>query len=184
VRLYNENASVNSDSQQRLCFSVSATFTAEPLRPVFNFWGDRLRAAVDVRFAPYNQIHQTLLDPGSVFGRNTHGVNIVLVRLQDLGSGPKLETNVRDLMDELRSSLERLNAPLIFCLCPSAPGLPDEAKLAALIGAALDETPGLQYMHFEEIDRLYPVTSKQNTEGERLGRIPYTEAYYCALGSN
>jgi hypothetical protein len=134
---------VTSEQQSSLCFSISATFTAEPLRPVISFWGEQLQTAVEVRFAPYNQVHQTLLDPSSVFARNTHGVNIVLARLEDLGSGEQLEPNVRHLIEDLRSAPERLVAPLIFCLCPSSPGFPACASLAAMIGAALDETPGL-----------------------------------------
>jgi FkbH-like protein len=174
---------VTSEQQNSLCFSISATFTAEPLRPVISFWGEQLQAPIEVRFAPYNQVHQTLLDPASVFALNTRGVNIVLVRLEDLGSGDQLEANVRHLMDDLRSAPERMSAAVIFCLCPSSPGFPNEAKLAAIIGAALDETPGLQYMHYDEIERLYPVADKHDPEGERLGHIPYTEAYYCALGT-
>lgn len=174
---------MTAEQQQSLCFSISATFTAEPLRPVLSFWGDRLHAAVDVRFAPYNQVHQTLLDPTSVFGRNTHGVNIALARLEDLGNHGQLESNVRLLIDHLRSAPERLHAPLIFCLCPSSTGFPDEARFAAMLGSALDETPGLQYIHFDEIERLYPVADKHDPEGERLGRIPYSEAYYCALAT-
>ena len=66
-------------------FAIAATFTAEPLRPVISFCGKPLNATFEVRFAPYNQIAQTLLDPGSELGSNTHGVNIVLARLEDLG---------------------------------------------------------------------------------------------------
>jgi FkbH-like protein len=55
--------------------------------------------------------------------------------------------------------------------------------MAALISAALDETPGVQFLQYEQIDCLYPVESPHDPEGERLGKIPYTELYYCALGT-
>lgn len=174
---------MTSNQQNQLCFSISATFTAEPLRPVLSFWGEQLQTPIDVRFAPYNQVHQTLLDPASVFATNTHGVNIVLARLSDLGMADQLESNVRHLLRDLRSAVEQLQASLIFCLCPSATFIPDQTNLTAMIEGALSDTPGLQFIHYEEIDHLYPVSDKHDPEGDRLGRIPFTEAYYCALGT-
>ena len=44
-------------------FAIAATFTAEPLRPIIAFWSEQLNANFEVRFAPYNQLAQTLLDP-------------------------------------------------------------------------------------------------------------------------
>ena len=178
-------------------FAIAATFTAEPLRPVISFWGGPLNARFDVRFAPYNQIAQTLLDPASELGSNTHGVNVVLARIEDLGQFaegpellPRLEQNVRVLIQQVRDAVPALAAPLIFCLCPSSPAFletPERSafkkKMAALISAALDETPGVQFLHYEQIDRLYPVEAPHDPDGERLGKIPYTELYYCALGT-
>jgi FkbH-like protein len=39
------------------------------------------------------------------------------------------------------------------------------------------------YLSHEEIQQLYPVAAPLSAEGERLGRIPYTELYFCALGT-
>ena len=178
-------------------FAIAATFTAEPLRPVISFWGGALNARFDVRFAPYNQIAQTLLDPASELGSNSHGVNVVLARIEDLGQfgeGPdllaRLEGNVKALIQQVRDAVPALAAPLIFCLCPSSPAFLEtperrafKKRMAALISAALDETPGVQFLHYEQIDCLYPVESPHDPEGERLGKIPYTELYYCALGT-
>jgi FkbH-like protein len=178
-------------------FAIAATFTAEPLRPVISFWGGPLHARFDVRFAPYNQIAQTLLDPASELGSNSHGVNVVLARIEDLGQfgeGPdllaRLEENVKALIQQVRDAVPALAAPLIFCLCPSSPAFLEtperrtfKKRMAALISAALDETPGVQFLHYEQIDCLYPVEAPSDPEGERLGKIPYTELYYCALGT-
>jgi FkbH-like protein len=164
-------------------FAIAASFTAEPLRPGILFWGRHLHADFEVRFAPYNQIHQTLLDPASEFSRNTHGVNVVLARLEDLG-GERLEENVRHLIEDLRAAPERFHVPLLFCLCPSVPSFAQTGNhIAAMIGSALDEAPGVHYLHHHEIDRLYPVEQQLDPGGDRLGHIPYTEAFYCALGT-
>lgn len=177
-------------------FAIAATFTAEPLRPVISFWSGPLNAAFDIRFAPYNQIAQSLLDRGSELGSNTHGVNAVLLRLEDLGEFDgdgalaQLEGNITALMQQVRAAVPALSVPLIFCLCPSSPAFLEtperrsfKKRMTALISAALDETPGVQFLHYEQVERLYPVESPHDPEGERLGRIPYTELYFCALAT-
>lgn len=176
-------------------FSIAATFTAEPLRPVIAFWARQLHADFDIRFAPYNQVLQTLADPAGDFRTNGHGVNIVLVRLDDLGqfrpgenAAAQLEANVEHLVDELRAAPSGFRVPLLVCLCPSAePAEPQvaaaRARLAATFQAGLQGVPGLLAIDEEEVARLYPVEQPLDPEGDRLGRIPYTEAYFCALGT-
>ncbi|HYP04668.1 MAG TPA: HAD-IIIC family phosphatase [Bryobacteraceae bacterium] len=164
--------------------AVAASFTAEPLRNVISFWGSQLNANFDVAFAPYNQIAQTLLDPHSVIGSNAHGINIVLARLEDLGSVKDLgrvEENSRELSEHLREAAQRLRAPLLFCLCPSASSFPP--RVETTLAASLEDTPGLQFLSSAQIERLYPVSEPHDPEGDRLGKIPYTELYYTALGT-
>jgi len=48
-------------------------------------------------------------------------------------------------------------------------------EMTALSETVLDELPGVQSLTGEEIERLYPVLEKHSPEGERLGRIPYTD---------
>ena len=179
-------------------FAIAATFTGEPLRPIIAFWSKQLKANFEVRFAPYNQIAQVLLDPGSEIGSNTHGVNVVLARLEDLGqfdaNAPdalvKLEANVQTILQQIRAAAPVLSVPLIVCLCPSSPAFLDtperhafKKRMMSILSAALDETPGVQLLHYEQIDRWYPVEAQHDPEGDRLGKIPYSELYYCALGT-
>jgi FkbH-like protein len=163
-------------------FAIAATFTAEPLRPVLQFWATQLNAAFDVRFAPYNQIAQTLLDPGSVIVTNSHGVNVILARLEDLGPAddpPRVESHLRELLDHIRQAAGQLKVPLIFLLCPSA------RAVAVDVEPLLREVhiPGVHFVHHTLIERSYPVDTIHDPEGERLGKIPYTDLYYSALGT-
>jgi len=179
-------------------FSISASFTAEPLERVIAFWGRQLNAQFETRFAPYNQILQTLLDPNGEFAANTHGINIVLARLEDLaafdsagnGHPPALEANVLELIEVIRDASERASSPIVFCVCPPSPAFVASPERAALhhdltnrIAASLDDTPGVQFLSHEQIDRLYPVANPHDPRAEQLGRIPYTELYFCALGA-
>ncbi|MEJ7608714.1 MAG: HAD-IIIC family phosphatase, partial [Bryobacteraceae bacterium] len=166
-------------------FAISATFTADPLRPYIEFWGRQLKSEFEVRFAPFNQMLQTLLDRAGEFVNNIHGVNIVLARLQDFApegsTDSVLAKNAAHILAEMRSAPEGLSVPLIFCLCPSTDEEPKD--LVSLIAATLSESPGVQFLHYEQIAQLYPVAQVHDLEGDRLGKIPYSELYYCALAT-
>jgi FkbH-like protein len=152
--------------------AVSASFTAQPLAPAVSFWAEQLDAPFDLRFTPYNQVVQTLLDPASEFGSNTHGANVLLVRLRDLAQDEaRLEDSAAYLMEVLRTAAGRLPSPVIFCS--------DDAEL--LLTAS--RIPGLHVLPHREIDRLYPVSRKLDPEADRLGKIPYTEEWFAALGT-
>ena len=171
-------------------FAISASFTAEPIQPIIEFWGRRLNAEFEVRFAPYNQILQTLLDPHSVFGENQHGINVLLVRLEDLGEAERMEGDANELVHLVRDSAEKFSVPVLVCLCPSSPEfLADPAhartvhELCSRMTGMLDDVPGVQILSAEQIDRLYPTQSRHDPDAERLGRIPYTQLYFCAIGA-
>src|SRR6266568_5170126 len=84
---YNKNVgSTDLSAAEPFVFSIAASFTAEPLQASLLFWGRQLQTAFEVRFAPFNQLMQTLLDSTSVFAENRHGVNALLVRFEDLGA--------------------------------------------------------------------------------------------------
>ena len=180
-------------------FAISATFSAEPLRPALLFWGRQLSVHFEPRFAPYNQLLQSLLDPSGEFARNTHGVNALLVRLEDLAQSEspedpatlnKIEMYVEELLAALRKSSADLVAPVIVCLCPSSARFMADPKRAAfvrktgsLMESSLAETPGVQFLHFDEIQKRYPVANWESVAGDRLGKIPYTEEYFSALAT-
>lgn len=172
--------------QRLFSFAISATFTAEPVQPVLNFWGRRLNTNFEASFAPYNQLLQTLLDPNGEFALNQHGINVVLARIEDLGGSEpaQIEANLRQLVDVLRSAPARMSVPLLVALCPPSPGRPQsDVASAHVLDASLAEVPGLQFLSCDQIARLYPVEQPHSPEGERLGRIPYTDLYFCALGT-
>ncbi len=157
-------------------FAIASTFTAEPLEPVFRFWAEHVHERCEAVFAPYNQPLQTLLDPAGVFATNHRGVNILLVRLDDLGTHQPGE-----LAATVRETARLRTVPLIVCLCPPASGTPGSAEQE--LRESLAHVPGVMWLDYHEIARLYPVSSPLHEHGETIARIPYTELYYCALGT-
>jgi len=172
-------------------FAVAATFTAEPLARVFEFWARQLGRSFEVRFAPYNQPTQALLDPRSEFSLNTDGLNVLLVRLEDLVQAEAaepapsvLEAAALELAAHAPEAARRLSAPLLYCLCPPSPRLASQLRpLGPLVAGRLSNVPGIHFLDFEEIADVYPVDEIYSEAGEKLGRIPYTDAYFAALGT-
>jgi FkbH-like protein/FkbM family methyltransferase len=68
---------------------IASNFTAEPIEDSLRFWGDHFGIQIDVEFAPYSQIFQQLLDTGSAFRRNSNGVNVVLLGLEEWATGAR-----------------------------------------------------------------------------------------------
>jgi len=156
---------------------------------VISFWGRRLNLDFEIRFAPYNQIEQTWLDPGGLFSANTRGMNLIAIRLEDFGNDlSRIRSNIHHLLDVVRSVPS--SAPSILCLCPASRDfnansgqVRDAHGIAALIANSVAEIHGMQFLHYDEIERLYPVENYEAPGGGQLGHIPYNETYYAALGS-
>jgi FkbH-like protein len=173
-------------------FCIGATFTAEPLKPVIDFWGRHLNLDLEVRFAPYNQVEQTLLDSHGEFAANTHGVNIIAIRPEDLGGHdlPRIRSNVRHLLDVAQSTHSSLSAPLILCVCPASTEFNADSErvhaardIVTLIENSVTQLSGLHFLDDRRIEDLYPVEDYEAPGGGRLGHVPYTETYYAALGT-
>ncbi|MEO0836383.1 MAG: FkbM family methyltransferase, partial [Cyanobacteria bacterium J06642_3] len=69
--------------------AIAASFTAEPIEDSLSFWMEELNLKSEIEFAPYNQIFQELLNPGSSMSQNRDGVNVILLRLEDWSQDKK-----------------------------------------------------------------------------------------------
>jgi FkbH-like protein len=173
----------------RPLLAISATFTAQPVEEVLRFWIRELGWQYVIRFAPYHQVFQQLLDPGSLLKTNRNGVDIILARLEDWSqfggapgsSGEALEDNVRHLVSGVRSASGLFHCPLIVCICPPSPGFlaqPGRAALHARMEAfcrtSFAELSGVHLIEPDELTRLYPVKDYYDPHGDELGHLPYT----------
>ncbi|MCI4193231.1 FkbM family methyltransferase [Dickeya dianthicola] len=70
-------------------WAIAATFTAEPIAEPLQEWFSRLNWNDQIKFAPYNQVYQELLDQQRLLTANAEGVNAIICRLEDLvANGP------------------------------------------------------------------------------------------------
>lgn len=156
------------------------------------FWGRTLETPFDVRFAPYNQPLQTLLDPSSEFAMNERGLNVLLLRLEDLGqfdsitpaAFAQINDNAWHIAEEAVRASAHLRAPVHVVLCPSAPAL--RARLEPVRETLEEGLRGGHHLHYTNADSLlarYPVDPWYDESGDRMGKIPYTEAMFAGLAT-
>ncbi len=176
---------------------VAATFTAEPIEEAASFWNQKLGFDYTIRFAPYNQVFQQLLDPSSQMSRNRNGVNVILVRPEDWArrgtqtfDAASLDENARNFISALKTASERTPVPFLVCLCAASDEFRRdeeragaEARLERLIMEGVAAQSSIHVVPSGEISVLYPVADYSDTHGEHLGHVPYTPAYFAALAT-
>jgi FkbH-like protein len=155
-----------------LYIAISATFTAEAIQPSLAFWMRELGLSAEIRFAPYNQVFQELLDLGGLFAQNTSGVNVLLVRFDDWGAAQAAE-----FVNAVRTAATRTAVPLIVVLCPGEIQLDDQVRRGT------KDLPSVYLLTAAEIAALYPVAEVFDPHGNELGHVPYTPLYFVALAT-
>ena len=176
--------------------AISATFTAESVEPTVAFWLRRLKLDYAIRFAPYNQVFQELLDPSGLFASNRSGFNVLLIRFEDWARFrdrvviAELEGHVQRFVSAVQSAACSLAAPMLVCVCPASPSFlsgGERAQFAAQSEESLERAfAGLSGVHLvssAEMERLYPVGNYYDPHADELGHVPYTPEQFAALGT-
>jgi FkbH-like protein len=172
---------------------ISATFTADAIEQTLSFWMRELGFDYHIRMAAYNQVFQLLLDPAGALAANRDGVNAILVRFEDWAHArngaaadlARLEEDIHQFAASLKTAAQAFAAPLVVCICPPSPSFDAgfQSRMEEFTAAAITETGGIHLVTPREIDALYPVAQAHDPLGDKLGHIPYTPAYFAALGS-
>ncbi|HET9359033.1 MAG TPA: amino acid adenylation domain-containing protein, partial [Vicinamibacterales bacterium] len=169
--------------------AIAATFTAEPVEESIAFWTDHLDVPCTTQFAPFGQVFQQLLAPDSLLAANRRGLNVVLVRFEDWQSS-NLQREVEELGRAVTMAAERIATPWLVCICPSSPAtLSDPAQQAlhermeVLLASRLQDTNGVALFRTGDLARAYPVPDYYDRHGDEIGRVPYTRAFFAALGT-
>ncbi|MFL6624911.1 MAG: HAD-IIIC family phosphatase [Vitreoscilla sp.] len=175
--------------------AVAATFTAEGLEAPLQFMLDAAGLAGRIAFAPYHQVFQELLTPGSVLARSgaAGGVGVVLLRLEDFvrdaEAGADLAALVTrvggELADAFRQYRQRAAQPLLVFVLRASPAL--DPALAAVVDAqstalvaALEALPDTAVFGDAAVDALCPAT-RHDPVADRLAHIPFTDDWFGAL---
>ncbi|MEK6283639.1 MAG: amino acid adenylation domain-containing protein [Acidobacteriota bacterium] len=189
---------------QKQTIAIAATFTAEPVEDSLDFWMQELGIPTHCAFAPFNQVFQQLLEPSSLMATNQNGVNVILIKLEDWGrrshdaitethslviSPEEIERSVLDFIRALNSAADGSITPYLLCVCPSAPDILSEPQTAEffqrmekLLAANFKNSDGVYHVTTAELAATYPVPDYYDAERDQLGQVPYTPAFFTALG--
>ena len=194
-----------SATASALTIAITSTFTAEPVEEPLVFWAEELGLPWQCAFAPYNQVFQQLLDPASLVAQNAGGVNAILLRLEDwerpearaaagqpLGreAMARLEGDLRQVARAVKSLADRSPAAQFLCVCPpSTTAAVDPARAAffgqmeRLLASELRALPGVSLVTPHDLAATYPVSAYDDPHADALGHVPYTPAFFAALGT-
>jgi HAD superfamily phosphatase (TIGR01681 family) len=176
---------------------IAANFTAEPIRATLDFWFDRLSLPARIFFAPYNQVFQQLLDPASVLGAGRDGYRVILIRIADWishgdagssGDGEALIDIVTQFAEAVAAAAQRagmqagMQAEMIVVLCPDELDAASDAARHALL-ARLRTVPGVTLVDLADAADRYGVDEVVNEHGRREGHIPFSSAFFVAMGT-
>jgi amino acid adenylation domain-containing protein/FkbH-like protein len=193
-----EQADAARRREKKLPVVVASTFTAEPIEPGLAFWMKELGLPSEFHFAPYNQVFQQLLDPGSRLGQNREGFNILLVRPTDW---QRFETNAdpatkRERIEEsLKSLVEALkspawSAPLLVCFCPAEKKYRADStwrefleRIELQVAFEMSSVPGVHVVSSQDFLTRYPVENFEDEYADRMGHIPFTQEFFNAIAT-
>ncbi|MDV3350927.1 HAD-IIIC family phosphatase [Leptothoe sp. LEGE 181152] len=184
--------------------AVAATFTADPLKEILEFWFAQLGLAMEVNLTDYNQVFQQLLNPASLMAQNTQGINLLLIRIEDWikfqTSEEQTEENLnalcrdilkrnsQDLINAIFESVQRSSTPHIVVFCPSNPDTSTETRalynqIEQTIVEELSPLNNLYFIPSGTIFSRYPVNDFYDANRDRIGHIPFTPEAFAALGT-
>ena len=168
--------------------AIAASFTAEPLQQALRFLLDEAGLALEVQFAPYNQVFQELLSPTSLLASNVQGANVVLVRCEDFirdvpdpsAAGILLERATLEFLDALtRFGVQAKSPTVVVLFGPSTRApvelLPQLERAASVLNERAQELHGIHLLTSDETEGRY------DSVRDELAHIPFTEEYFASL---
>jgi FkbH-like protein len=162
--------------------AIGGTFTTEPLEDPLRFWLNELEIPSRIKFAPYNQVFQQLLDPAGVFAANRDGLNVLLIRLSDWPSQAN-QQHADEFARAVHTAAASGRAPILVCFCPSSTVSAGGHELESSLAGALAQINGVYVTTTAELSARYPVADYDDPAGDKLGHVPYTPVFFTALAT-
>src|SRR5262249_15795974 len=191
TRLLAQTSTAANEKYAPVSIVVAASFTAEPLASSLRLWTEAFGLRTPTPFFDFNQIARALLDESSPFWANADGLNLVLLRCEDL---PEDSGTARQAVDELLAAVRRFaestshGAKLaVATLPPLLPGSMIEDRTAATElrwywQRALAQIAGIEIVDFADIMEGIGLDAAGDRAMELATRAPYSGAVYRRLG--
>lgn len=168
---------------------VAASYVAEPLQPFLRLWCDAYGLAVPVRFAGFQQVVPTLLDPQGLFRSAPDALSVVLTRPEDLASAlhPDGIEPASLLLDAIADYARRWGRLVVGDLPPVVS--PDfQGDHAAVSGLQrfwrerLDAIDEVEVLDLSSIVTLIGIEQAADPLMEKRASTPYRPLVYQHLG--
>jgi len=171
--------------------TLCGTYTLDPAAEAVGFWLEFLGLDATVHMAPYAQVFQQLLDPGSAVRSNRSGANVVLVRWADLlrrgadGAGDPDGDQVERQVAELGSALTAFDhqVPCLVLIGPCDRHAPVLQRATAQLESLLAGTPNLSVETGDSTMQRYGVDHVHDAASDRFGHVPFTSQAMTVLGT-
>lgn len=170
--------------------TVAASFNAQPIAEVIDFWAQRAGFPVTPVIAAEGQVIQHLVNVTSPLHDNRQGVNVAAVRVSDLLPTDDVAIAaaaqaMRELASSLLLSRQRSNRPTIAVVCPEASnGVGAEVRDTAMRALREEVSDEIVILASEDIIRRYAVDNCFDPYAEAIANSPYTHAFNAALGTS
>jgi len=186
---------VEQQGSNGVSICIAANFTIEPIEEFLEYWFGQLEISAQIRFAPYNQVFQQLLE-GGLLRSNRGGINLValdldtwLVEGHSDDARAQLNKTVEEFLGVLRNSGTQ-GAGGAVLLFPPAANLESQredvdavAAARTLILSTCEAISGWSALDLSRAAMLYSVAESRDPFTDELGNIPFTEAMYVAAGT-
>ncbi|MBW4479485.1 MAG: HAD-IIIC family phosphatase [Tolypothrix brevis GSE-NOS-MK-07-07A] len=168
---------------------IAASFTAQPLGSTIQLWCQAFGIPFSVEFGEFNQLEQTLLSPDSVFMNNPNGLNIVLIRPEDLISEGDKDGMIRanQLLEAIGSYAVNKKGLIVSNLPPAVSPFfhgkyQQVEKLRFWWQEQLEKMEGIHILDFARVIEEVGRQNSQDASFEAIARAPYSQIVYQGLG--
>jgi len=174
---------------------VLATFVADPVLAILRYWFHEFRYESEFLPTSYGQIFPRLFGQAEPF--QAGDIHVVLFAIRDLipeGDRPNLaqqtHANVVEFVKALNSGVATRGGTWIVVRCLDPTGNTTENDLRGLnqqaeyIATHAIELPQTTYVDATNLGGVYGIESFFDDLADQHAHIPYTDAYYTAIGTS
>ena len=182
------NGSATAGGKNRVV--VAATFVAQPLASALQLYSRAFGLDADAVFFDFNQMPQALLSPESPMRKNREGLNVVLVRPEDLPGkdGDQRKDAAGQFLDAIKNFATSSGCALLVSdlppvISPERQELQTEGQeLQIWWRRQLASISGVEILNFAEIIQELGTTAARDARMEREASAPYSPPVYQRLG--
>ncbi|MBV9268746.1 MAG: hypothetical protein JO061_21435, partial [Acidobacteriaceae bacterium] len=188
-----------ADTPSEQTITLAATFTAEPIRAALEFWTEKLGIPAQLRFAPYNQVFQYLLNLDASHVDSQASTQVILLRLEDWEGRQDRALNERiqgvertahEFAAVVSAAAQRTSASYLVCFCPPSRASVDRfggedtlQNIERSLAIQLEQCRQVQVITSSSLVELYPVAEYEDEYASQIAHIPYTPAFFAALAT-